>query len=66
MQDLQPLYDRIVELQIEHRDLDLSLLALQSSVPPDELTIRRLKKRKLAIRDAIMQLQRRLVPDTPA
>ena len=43
MQDLQPLYDRIVELQIEHRDLDLSLLALQSSVPPDELTIRRLK-----------------------
>jgi hypothetical protein len=39
---------------------------LQSSVPPDELTIRRLKKRKLAIKDAIMQLQRRLVPDTPA
>ena len=66
MQDLQPLYDRIVELQIEHRDLDLSLLAVQSSVPPDELAIRRLKKRKLAITDAIMQLQRRLVPDTPA
>jgi hypothetical protein len=35
-------------------------------VPLDELTIRRLKKRKLVIKDAIMQLQRQLVPDTPA
>jgi hypothetical protein len=66
MQDIQPLYDRIVELQIEHRDLDLSLLALQAGLPLDELTIRRLKKRKLVIKDAIMHLQRHLVPDTPA
>ncbi len=66
MQDVQPLHDRIVELQIEHRDLDLSLLALQSSKPLDELTIRRLKKRKLAVKDAIMHLQRHMVPDTPA
>jgi hypothetical protein len=66
MQDVQPLHDRIVELQIEHRDLDLSLLALQSSKPLDELTIRRLKKRKLAVKDAIMHLQRQMVPDTPA
>ena len=66
MQDIQPLYDRIIELQIEHRDLDLSLLALQAGLQLDELTIRRLKKRKLVIKDAIMHLQRQLVPDTPA
>jgi len=66
MQDNQPLSDRIVELQIEHRDLDLSLLALQASKPLDELMIRRLKKRKLVVKDAIMHLQRQMVPDTPA
>jgi hypothetical protein len=66
MQDAQPLYDRIVELQIEHRDLDVSLLALQSGTPLDELTIRRMKKRKLVVKDAIMHLQRQMVPDTPA
>jgi hypothetical protein len=57
---------RIIELQIEHRDLDdaIARLAAQSGV--DELQLRRLKKRKLQIKDAIGLLQMRLVPDIPA
>jgi hypothetical protein len=57
---------RIVELQIEHRDLDdaIERLALQSGV--DELRLRRLKKRRLLLRDCIARLQMELVPDIPA
>jgi hypothetical protein len=57
---------RIIELQIEHRDLDEAIdrLAEQSGV--DELKLRRLKKRKLQIKDAIALLQMQLVPDVPA
>ena len=57
---------RIVELQVEHRDLDdaIARLSLQSGV--DELQLRRLKKRKLQIKDMLVQLQMQLVPDIPA
>ena len=57
---------RIVELQVEHRDLDdaISRLSIQSGV--DELQLRRLKKRKLQIKDMLVQLQMQLVPDIPA
>lgn len=57
---------RIIELQIEHRDLDEAIdrLAAQSGV--DELKLRRLKKRKLQIKDSISLLQMQLVPDVPA
>ncbi len=57
---------RIVELQVEHRDLDdaISRLCLQPGV--DELQLRRLKKRKLQIKDMLVQLQMQLVPDIPA
>jgi hypothetical protein len=64
--DSEEIKRRIVELQVEHRDLDdaISRLAQQSGV--DELTLRRMKKRKLQIKDAIVQLQMQLVPDIPA
>ena len=54
---------RIVELQVEHRDLDdaISRLSLQSGV--DELQLRRLKKRKLLLKDTISRLRDRLIPD---
>ena len=57
---------RIIELQIEHRDLDEAIerLALQPGV--DELALRRLKKRKLQIKDSVRLLEMRLVPDIPA
>lgn len=57
---------RIVELEIEHRDLDAVIELLSSDVLRDELQLRRLKKRKLQLKDHIILLKMQLVPDSPA
>ena len=57
---------RIVELQIEHRDLDAAICKLCERGDVDELQLRRLKKRKLLIKDTIIRLEMGLVPDVPA
>ena len=54
------------ELQIEHRDLDSVIDHLTLVPSPDQLLIRRLKKRKLLLKDRILQLEESLVPDIPA
>ncbi len=54
------------ELRVEHRDLDLVITHLIENPPPDELLVRRLKKRKLALKDRILLLEQMLVPDIPA
>lgn len=64
--DPEEIKRRIVELQVEHRDLDDAIASLASQSGVDELTLRRLKKRKLQIKDSIVQLQMKLVPDIPA
>ena len=57
---------RLNELQAEHRDLDLVIAHLTETPPPDDLLIPRLKKRKLLLKDRIIQLEQILVPDIPA
>jgi hypothetical protein len=57
---------RIAELQLEHRGLDAMIEALGQEQRFDELQLRRLKKRKLQIKDTIKLLQMQLVPDVPA
>jgi hypothetical protein len=57
---------RLIELRIEHRDLDEAIARMADQSGMDELRLRRLKKRKLQIKDAIVQLEMRLVPDIPA
>jgi hypothetical protein len=57
---------RIIELQLEHRDLDVAIDRLSERSGTDELQLRRLKKRKLIIRDAMTRLEMVLVPDIPA
>jgi hypothetical protein len=57
---------RIIELQVEHRDLDQIIATLESQSGRDDLQIRRLKKRKLQIKDAVTLLQIQLEPDIPA
>ena len=64
--DNEEIKRRIVELQVEHRDLNDAIERLVQQSGVDELTLRRLKKRKLQIKDAIVQLQMKLVPDIPA
>ena len=54
------------ELHVEHRDLDLVIDHLLLSPPPDELLVRRLKKRKLLLKDRISQLESALEPDVQA
>jgi hypothetical protein len=56
---------RIIELQIEHRDLDESIDRLNDTAV-DDLALRRMKKRKLQIKDSVSRLEMGLVPDIPA
>jgi len=57
---------RIIELEIEHRDLDVVINALIKDPDHDELQLRRLKKRKLQLKDHITLLKIQLTPDVPA
>ena len=57
---------RIEELQLEHRDLDLAILVLTETPGHDQLQLRRMKKRKLLLKDQIAYLEAQLVPDVPA
>jgi len=66
MSETEGIERRIAELQVEHRDLDEMIDLLLAQPRCDELQIRRLKKRKLQLKDAILQLQMRLIPDLPA
>jgi hypothetical protein len=54
---------RIVELGIEHRDLDEVIARLTADPSPDELQLRRLKKRKLWLKDEMARLQMQITPD---
>ena len=57
---------RIVELRLEHRDLDDAIARLVEGVYVDQLQLRRLKKRKLMLKDIIAKLESRLIPDLDA
>ena len=57
---------RLIELRMEHADLDALIDAASHEQPLDELTLRRLKKRRLALRDLIAQLELALDPKEPA
>lgn len=57
---------RIVELEVEHRDLDTVIDILTRDVNHEELQLRRLKKRKLQLKDHISLLKMQLIPDIPA
>ncbi len=54
---------RLVELRVEHRDLDEAIDRLTQAPPEDDLMLRRLKKRKLMIKDRMSALERLLDPD---
>ncbi len=58
--------ERIEQLKIEHRDLDRVIARLLEDASHDELQIRRLKRRKLLLKDQIALLERQLNPDIPA
>ena len=54
---------RLAAARIEHRDLDAAIEGLALSPLPDELSLARLKKRKLRLRDEVAALEDQLVPN---
>jgi len=57
---------RLIELKIEHADLNALVDITCHAIPIDELMLRRLKKRRLLLRDQIAQLELSLDPPEPA
>ena len=57
---------RIAVLETEHQDLDDVIVRLAEHPSQDQLQLRRLKKRKLVLKDSISRLKILLVPDIPA
>jgi len=64
--ELDAIERRIVELKQEHGDLGLAIDALVAAPMHDELQLKRLKKRKLLLKDQISFLEAQLTPDIPA
>ena len=64
--NLHSLSRQLIELRIEHADLDDLIDRATIDVPSDELTLRRLKKRRLLLRDRISVLETDLSPPEPA
>ena len=64
--ELARIAQRLAALRLEHRDLDVAIARLQSDIEADELAVKRLKKRKLQLKDQIARLESALIPDEPA
>jgi hypothetical protein len=62
----QEMRAQLAELRVEHRDLDHALDLIQASPYIDQLQVRRMKKRKLMLKDMITYLENALIPDEPA
>ena len=57
---------QLIELRMEHADLDNLIDRISEQSPQDDLAIRRLKKRRLMLKDQIMRLEAALEPPEPA
>jgi len=66
VETIEAIERRIIELKQEHRDLDLAIGVLVATPIHDELQLKRLKKRKLLLKDQISFLDGQLTPDIPA
>jgi hypothetical protein len=65
-QDLHSPQRRLIELRMEHADLDSLIDRASEQHPLDDLTLRRLKKRRLLLRDQISRLEAIVDPPEPA
>jgi hypothetical protein len=57
---------RMIELRMEHADLDNLIDRAAEQAPADDLSLRRLKKRRLLLRDQISRLEAEIDPPEPA
>lgn len=56
----------LAQLRLEHRDLDEVIIRMTGDPLTDQIMLRRMKKRKLALKDQIARLESRLIPDLDA
>ncbi len=63
MDETEDVQERLVTLRLEHRDLDDVIGQITGDAPFDQLQIKRLKKRKLMLKDEIAKLESQLLPD---
>lgn len=63
MEDQDELKERLEQMKLEHRDLDIIIEQLIETPPVDFVRLQRLKKRKLAIKDGISKIESMLLPD---
>jgi hypothetical protein len=61
--DERELREELVMLRAEHRTLDSEIAALEDNPTADQLLIKRLKKKKLVLKDRITQIEDKLLPD---
>ena len=62
-EEIKQIKTRIIELKLEHRDLDQLIEQLVREPSFEELHIKRLKKRKLQLKDQVESLENELIPD---
>ena len=65
-EEVHTIKERIAQLKVEHRDLDHVISRLLEDASHDELQMRRLKRRKLLLKDQIALLERQVNPDIRA
>ena len=65
-QGISEIHDRLADLREEHRDLDQAIEQMADNPATDQLQLKRLKKRKLRLRDQITYWESRLIPDLDA
>ncbi|OOZ41023.1 hypothetical protein BOW53_05740 [Solemya pervernicosa gill symbiont] len=65
-QDRETLLLKLDELRLEHHDLDTAIMVLSERPHADQLQLRRMKKRKLQLKDYISKLESMLIPDLDA
>jgi hypothetical protein len=66
VQDFDAIKQRLAELRAEHRALDEAIAGLTQNVYVNQLHLRRLKKRKLQLKDIIARYESKLIPDLDA
>jgi hypothetical protein len=64
--EVRSIKERVAQLKVEHRDLDDVIAKLTAEDTYDELQMRRLKRRKLLLKDQITWLEQQLTPDISA
>lgn len=64
--DERMLVEKLESLKIEHRDLDDAIARMEQGPYVDQLQLRRMKKRKLQLKDFVALIESRLIPDLDA